>query len=167
MTDLSHCPRTSGEGAGVAIPVFSLRSEDGFGVGEFLDLKPLADWGSQVGLKLIQILPVNDTTATHTWMDSYPYAAISAFALHPIYLNLAGVADTKNKELLAAVEPLRRRLNALDTVDYEAVMKAKLGFLKRLFRLQGAAAFRTKEYKAFFRGQRALVGAVRGVLFPA
>ena len=68
----------------------------------------------QAGLKLIQILPVNDTTATHTWTDSYPYAAISAFALHPLYLNLAAVADVKNKKLLAALEPERRRLNALD-----------------------------------------------------
>ena len=82
------CRQTRGRGRGVAIPVFSLRSENSFGVGEFEDLKLLADWGRQAGLKLIQILPVNDTTATHTWADSYPYAAISAFALHPIYLNL-------------------------------------------------------------------------------
>jgi 4-alpha-glucanotransferase len=58
-------------------------------------LKPLADWGKAAGLKLIQLLPVNDTSATHTWKDSYPYAAISAFALHPLYLNLAAVANRK------------------------------------------------------------------------
>ncbi len=81
-------PNLSWKGAGVAIPVFSLRSEQSFGVGEFNDLKLLVDWSKKVGLKLIQILPVNDTTATHTWTDSYPYAAISAFALHPMYLNL-------------------------------------------------------------------------------
>ncbi len=137
-------------GAGVAIPVFSLRSENSFGVGEFEDLKLLADWGRQAGLKLIQILPVNDTTATHTWTDSYPYAAISAFALHPIYLNLAGIANARNKKLLAALEPERRRLNALATVDYEAVMKAKLGFLEKIFPSQKAATFRSKDYKTFF-----------------
>ena len=87
-TGLSVLPADTWQGAGVAIPVFSLRSENSFGVGEFADLKLLADWGRQAGLKLIQILPVNDTSATHTWKDSYPYAAISAFALHPIYLNL-------------------------------------------------------------------------------
>ena len=37
---------------------------------------------------MIQLLPINDTTAMHSWTDSYPYAAISAFALHPLYLNL-------------------------------------------------------------------------------
>jgi len=143
-------PANTWKGAGVAIPVFSLRSENSFGVGEFEDLKLLADWGRQVGLKLIQILPVNDTTATHTWVDSYPYAAISAFALHPIYLNLAGVANAKNKKLLAGLEPERRRLNALNTVDYEAVMRAKLGFLKQIFPSQKAATFRSKDYKTFF-----------------
>ena len=137
-------------GAGVAVPVFSLRSENSFGVGEFADLKLLADWGKKVGLKLIQLLPVNDTSATHSWKDSYPYAAISAFALHPIYLNLAAVANAKNKKLLQALEPERQRLNALETVDYEAVMSAKLGFLKTIFPLQKAATFRTREYKDFF-----------------
>ena len=137
-------------GAGVAVPVFSLRSEHSFGVGEFADLKPLADWGKKVGLKLIQLLPVNDTSATKTWKDSYPYAAISAFALHPQYLNLAAVASKANQKALAALEPERQRLNALDAVDYEAVMAAKLGFLKKIFPSQKAATFRSKEYKKFF-----------------
>jgi len=141
-------------GGGVAIPVFSLRSENSFGVGEFADLKPLADWGGKVGLKLIQLLPVNDTSATHSWKDSYPYAAISAFALHPIYLNLAAVASVKNQQLLRALEPERRRLNTLETVDYEAVMSAKLGFLKTIFPLQKAVTFRRRDYKAFFAGNR-------------
>ena len=66
----ANLPDDSWHGAGVAVPVFSLRSEKSFGVGEFLDLKPLADWGKQVGLKLIQLLPVNDTGATGTWRCS-------------------------------------------------------------------------------------------------
>jgi len=141
-------------GAGVAVPVFSLRSESSFGVGEFADLKLLADWGKKTGLKLIQLLPINDTSATGTWQDSYPYAAISAFALHPLYLNLAAVADTKNRRLLAALEPERERLNALDALDYAAVMKAKLGFLRQIFPLQKAATFRSADYKTFFAGNK-------------
>src|SRR5450756_1872273 len=81
----ANLPVEHWRGAGVAVPVFSLRSENSFGAGEFLDLKLLADWGKQAGLKLIQLLPVNDTGATQTWKDSYPYAAISTFALHPLY----------------------------------------------------------------------------------
>jgi 4-alpha-glucanotransferase len=65
------------KGAGIAIPVFSLRRENGWGIGEFSDLKGLTDWAAEAGLQLIQTLPVNDTIARHTWKDSYPYAAIS------------------------------------------------------------------------------------------
>ncbi len=128
----------------------ALRSENSFGVGEFADLKLLADWGKKAGLKLIQLLPVNDTSATHTWKDSYPYAAISAFALHPIYLNLAAVANAKNQKLLEALEPERQRLNALDTVDYEAVMTGQTRFLQKIFPSQKAATFRAQEYQDFF-----------------
>lgn len=143
-------PVDAWKGAGVAIPVFSLRSENSFGVGEFEDLKLLADWARGAGLKLIQILPVNDTTATHTWTDSYPYAAISAFALHPLYLNLARVATGRNKTRLKQLEPERKRLNDLDTVDYEAVMKAKLGFLREIFPSQKAKTFANASYRQFF-----------------
>ena len=147
-------PANTWKGAGVAIPVFSLRSENSFGVGEFTDLELLADWGSQAGLKLIQILPVNDTTATHTWTDSYPYAAISAFALHPIYLNLSRVATGRNQALLKKLEPERRRLNALDALDYEAVMTAKLNFIKQIFPSEKAKVFQSQDYRRFFSDHR-------------
>jgi 4-alpha-glucanotransferase len=146
----ANFPPEAWRGAGVAIPVFSLRSENGFGVGEFLDLKLLADWGKKVGLKLIQLLPVNDTSATKTSIDSYPYAAISAFALHPLYLNLAAVANSINKALLKELEPERQRLNALPAVDYEAVIHAKLDFLKKIFPSQKKETFDNREYKQFF-----------------
>lgn len=145
----ARLPAETWKGAGVAIPVFSLRSEKSFGVGEFTDLKLLADWCQQTGLKVIQVLPVNDTTSTHTWMDSYPYSAISAFALNPIYLNLAKVASGKNKALLKSLEPERSRLNALPEIDYAAVMRAKREFLKQIFPAQKVATFRSKDYRAF------------------
>ena len=147
----ARLPLEPWRGAGVAIPVFSLRSERSFGIGEFLDLKALADWGKGVGLKLIQILPVNDTTVNYTRADSYPYAAISAFALHPIYINLAAVARAENQKLLDALEPQRQLLNGLDAVDYEAVIKAKLAFLRQIFPSQKTATFSSKEYKTFFK----------------
>ena len=143
-------PATTWKGAGVAIPVFSLRSEASFGVGEFTDLKLLTDWCRQVGLRLIQILPVNDTIATHTWRDSYPYSAISAFALHPQYLNLNCVAAGRNKALLKSLEPERQQLNALAEVDYEGVLKSKLAFVKRLYLLQKAKTFQSQAYRQFF-----------------
>lgn len=143
-------PADTWHGAGVSIPVFSLRSEAGFGVGEFLDLKKLVDWCRLTGLKMIQLLPINDTTATHTSADSYPYSAISAFALHPIYLHLPAMVEPNNRKLLAPAEPQRQRLNALPELDYDAVVSAKLTLLKEVCALQKQATFGRSDYAAFF-----------------
>lgn len=124
------------KGAGVAIPVFSLRSENSFGTGEFSDIELLVDWAKQTGLKLIQLLPVNDTTATHTWLDSYPYAAVSAFALHPLFLNLNKIADSKNASIIKTIKQKQKELNALPEVDYEQVMQYKFDTVKKLYHEQ-------------------------------
>ena len=146
----ARLPLNPWRGVGVAIPVFSLRTEKSFGVGEFSDLKALVDWCTRVGLKLIQILPINDTSATHTWVDSYPYSSISAFALHPIYLNLSQLVSATNTKLLAAVEVERERLNGLSALDYEAVMKAKLDLLRQIYASQKNGTFKSKDYRTFF-----------------
>ncbi|MCB0533306.1 MAG: 4-alpha-glucanotransferase [Lewinellaceae bacterium] len=132
-------PNRRWRGAGVAIPVFSLRSKNSFGVGEFTDLPALADWAQAVGLKLIQLLPINDTTATHTWTDSYPYAAISAFALHPIYLNVAEVAGKAQAALLKPYAKTQQELNAAAAVDYEGVLQSKWAIIKKLYAAQKTA----------------------------
>ena len=128
-----QAPVVNWKGAGVAIPVFSLRSKKSFGVGEFTDIPLLIDWAKKTGLKLVQLLPINDTTATHTWRDSYPYAAISAFAMHPLFINLEKVAG---KEFAHIVKPLKKKqkqLNELADFDYEQVMKFKWSALKELY----------------------------------
>lgn len=146
----ARLPAAPWKGAGIAIPVFSLRSEKSFGTGEFSDLKALVDWCQRAGLKLIQILPINDTSATHTWLDSYPYSSISAFALHPIYLNLSQIVSPTNKKLLTQMEAERARLNSLEFLDYEAVWKAKLNLLKQIYSLQKDQTFKSKAYQKFF-----------------
>lgn len=144
-------PLQKWKGAGVAIPVFSLRSKSSFGVGEFLDIPKLADWAKLTGLKLIQLLPINDTTATHTWMDSYPYAAISAFALHPIYINLAAVAGTKKAAKLRALRKVQEQLNNKTVLDYESVIRIKLTTLRDLYEEIGEDCFKTDPYKKFYK----------------
>ena len=144
-------PNDTWKGAGVSIPVFSLRSKDSFGVGEFTDLKLLVDWARKSGLKLIQILPVNDTTATHTWADSYPYASISGFALHPMYLNLESVAGKKYSDELKSLRKKQKQLNELAELDYEQVMKFKLSMLKEIFMLQKQEFLKGHEFLEFFK----------------
>ncbi|MEO6637578.1 MAG: 4-alpha-glucanotransferase [Ginsengibacter sp.] len=129
----ARCPVTYWKGAGVAIPVFSLRTEKSFGVGEFNDMLLLVDWAKKTGLKVIQILPVNDTTAHHTWKDSYPYAAISAFAIHPLYINLEKVAGKEFSHIVKPLKKKKKQLNDLARFDYEQVMKFKLSALRELF----------------------------------
>lgn len=141
-------------GAGIAIPVFSLRSESSFGVGEFTDLKLLADWAQQTGLKMIQILPVNDTTATKNWADSYPYAAISAFALHPLYINLQKVAGNKFFTGNKLFADKQQQLNALKEVDYVEVLHAKLDFLREIYRDIEESFFKTDSFLDFFTGNK-------------
>ena len=146
----AQLPNDTWRAAGIAIPVFSLRTENSFGVGEFNDIKLLADWAKSVQLKLIQLLPVNDTTATHTWTDSYPYAAISAFALHPMYVNILSIAGSKSHAVVKSLTKKQKELNALGVVDYEEVMKHKWGALKSLYAEQKKAFHQDAAFIRFF-----------------
>lgn len=151
-------PAPTWRGAGVAIPVFSLRSKKSWGVGEFSDILLLVDWAKSVGLKIIQLLPVNDTTATHTWVDSYPYSAVSAFALHPIYLNMEQLAGKKHAALLKPYQKTQKTLNALEAVDYEAVMKLKWEIIRQLYQLQKDEWAGDKAYQTYFSENRHWLG---------
>lgn len=142
------------KGTGVAIPVFSLRTANGFGTGEFADIKLLVDWAKKTGLKLIQLLPINDTTATHTFLDSYPYAAISAFALHPLYLNLEKLAGSKNSAIIKPLKLKQAELNKLPVVDYDAVMEIKFSAARDLYNLQKKEFLNDTKYFEFFELNR-------------
>ncbi|WP_262920689.1 4-alpha-glucanotransferase [Hymenobacter sp. 5516J-16] len=148
-------PTGNWRGAGVALPVFALRSRRGLGVGEFPDLKLLVDWAVATGLKLVQVLPINDTVATHTWVDSYPYAAISVFALHPQYLNLEAIAELQDEAARQELAQLRKDLNAKDFVDYEPVMNTKWKFIKQLYQQEKNRFLADADYQQFRREQQA------------
>ncbi len=141
--------RPAWRGAGVAIPVFSVRSNDDFGVGDFYDLKLMVDWAVATGQKFLQILPINDTTMTHTWTDSYPYNANSTFALHPMYLRLSELGRLNDEGRQRYFDDLAKELNALATVDYERVNKAKNEFTRAIFRQEGEKTLGTLEFKEF------------------
>ncbi|TAD85120.1 MAG: 4-alpha-glucanotransferase [Bacteroidetes bacterium] len=147
-------PNTGFKGAGVAIPVFSLRTARSFGVGEFTDLKLLVDWSKHIGLKLIQLLPVNDTTSTNTWLDSYPYAPISVFALHPLYLNVYHMAGKKHGKLLVDLDLQKEDLNALPEIDYELVMKTKWRAIADLYEAMKVDWLADPQYQLFFEANK-------------
>jgi 4-alpha-glucanotransferase len=135
--------------AGVVVPVFSLRSEHSYGVGDFGDLKRMVDWAVATGMKFIQTLPVNDTTTDGHWHDSYPYNIVSVMALHPHYVDLESAGTLRSKAQMTQFQRRRQELNALSYSDYEAVDRVKNEYLQMLFDEQGKSLMATKEYKAF------------------
>eukprot|EP01132_Coremiostelium_polycephalum_P009919 gene9919-12163_t len=139
----SHIWRTTG----VAIPVFSIRTRNGLGVGEFNDIKTMVDWAVETGLHMIQILPINDTTVYYTWRDSYPYSAVSVYALHPIYINIDSM--TKDVKILEKTKLHREKFNQLPTLDYDEVMNIKLQLLNEIYQLEKNSLEKNSEFLEF------------------
>ena len=137
--------------AGTQVPVFSLRTRKGAGIGDFGDLKTMIDFVASSGQKVLQLLPINDTTITHTWTDSYPYSCISVFAIHPQYADLHALPELKDAKARAEAEKTRAELNALDKIDYEKVNDFKINYLRQIFNQEGEKMMKTAEYKAFFQ----------------
>lgn len=144
-------PAGNWKGAGVALPVFGLRSDIGLGTGEFNDLFEWIDWAHQCGLQMVQILPVNDTTANHTWVDSYPYAAISVFGLHPLYLHLDALDAPLDSNWTKKLKSQRTTLNLLPEIDYEAVMQFKLAYARAAYEAVADTFLQDKATLAFIQ----------------
>ena len=138
------------KGAGTVIPIFSLRSESSFGVGDFGDLKKMIDWCAKTNQRVLQVLPINDTNITHTWQDSYPYNSISIYALHPQYTDLRQLPEIKDEALGRKFQELQKELNALSQIDYERVNNAKMDYLRVIYAQEGAQMMKTEAFKQFF-----------------
>jgi len=151
-----HFIRTipSWKAAGVAIPVFSLRSRKSMGIGEFYDLKLMIDWAKETNQKMIQILPINDTILYHSNYDSYPYNAVSVYALHPVYLHPEAIAKIKDKDRRAYFSAKRKELNAKSFSDYQHVMNVKWEYFREIYPENAPKVFKTDEYKVFFAENR-------------
>ncbi len=140
--------------AGTVLPVFALRSQEDWGVGDFGDLKTLTDWAVQTGQRVLQLLPVNDTTLTRTWQDSYPYNEVSVFALHPLYADLRSLPEPADKNTAKRLEKRRQELNALPQLDYEAVLQLKTERLKDAFRQEGKKVLESAAFMNFYEANK-------------
>lgn len=136
--------------AGTVIPVFSLRSEESYGVGDLGDLRKMIDWVKKTRQRIIQVLPVNDTTVSHTWRDSYPYSAISIYAIHPMYISLPLMGALQDEDRAAYYENIRKELNENDSVDYERVNQYKLAYCREYFKQEGVSVLESDSFKEFF-----------------
>ena len=128
-----ECDKFLWKGAGINIPVFSIRTANSWGSGDFKDILLMVDYAASIGIKMLQLLPVNDTTSTLFDKDSYPYSAISSFALHPKLLCVQKMAYSFSEEILEEEKVEIQRLNKLSFCDHSGVMKLKFAVLKRIF----------------------------------
>ena len=140
--------------SGVSIPVFSLRTENSHGTGDFADLCTMVDWASATGLSMIQLLPINDTTAHISWRDSYPYNCISTLALHPIYINPYAVGKLEDKNLQLQFEKEGKVLNSREHLDYEGVWRSKMRFLRAIYAQEKENTFAEPGYYTFSKLNR-------------
>ncbi len=145
-----HFDMPAWKGAGVAIPVFSLKSKNSFGVGDFGDMKKMVDWAVSTQQKVVQILPINDTTMTGTWTDSYPYSSISIYAFHPMYMDLKQLGKLKDKDRMNEFTARQKELNELPAIDYEAVNKVKWDYFHQIYEQEGKKVLSSKGFQDFF-----------------
>lgn len=138
---------------GTSIPVGSLKTKNSCGIGEFLDLIPFADFCKKSNLKIIQLLPVNDTGT-----ESSPYSALSAFALHPLYIRLDALPELqesgkdeklaeKQKKLLSKAKKIKKEFDAFNRFPYTKLRNAKLDFLKEVFDTFSSSILKDKDLK--------------------
>ena len=141
--------------AGVVIPVFSLRTEHSYGVGDFTDLKEMISWAAQVGMHVVQILPINDTMMSGKWQDSYPYNAISIYAFHPLYADINALPKLKDKLKMETFKIRQQELNRAPQMDYEKSIDVKLEYFRLAFEQEWTTVSASSEYKRFFEANKA------------
>ncbi|MFW5801424.1 MAG: 4-alpha-glucanotransferase [Spirochaeta sp.] len=134
---------------GTAVPVSALRSRESIGCGEFADLLPLAQWCKKVGLEIIQLLPINDTGS-----QSSPYFALTAFALHPMYLRIQDLPELAHqpelaKKLQTRITKIKKVLNAHERMDYEGTLTAKMELIKTVFAANTEEILNSRELSAW------------------
>lgn len=108
---------------GLICPLFFLKTENSSCIGEYPDLKKLADFAKNCGFNIIQLLPIFDTGP-----ESSPYSSRSCYGLNPIFLSL------KNLEGLDTSDPTYLKLyEKPDSVffDYYNTYTTKMLILKK------------------------------------
>jgi len=142
------------KGAGINVQLSSLKSKKNWGVGDFAALQLLSDWCKKADIKMIQLLPINDTIATYTNKDSYPYSAISVFALHPIFMDITSLASQYHFIVEDAILKQVQKLNQRSTFDYESVSILKIEIINAIFRKQKLEFVKTASFKSFFKSNQ-------------
>lgn len=135
--------------AGLVAPVFSMRHEGDYGVGDFGSLRKAIDWAASASLHVVQLLPINDTTFYRDWRDSYPYNAISVDALHPIYMDFSALPALRSQATQKKFEAEAAKLRAMPTLQYPEVVQLKEAYLRQHFLDHGVTLMQRKSLRLF------------------
>ncbi len=154
--------------SGIVVPLFSLVSDQGWGIGEFGDLPMFARWLMEAGQSIVQILPIHEMPP----IETSPYSAMTAMALDPIYIRMAGVADFSGLggelALDGAEQAEIKRLQQTPRIEYASIRRLKDRWLRRSFdrflRLEVSRGTpRAARFDAFVAAQCMVAGRVRVV----
>lgn len=140
--------------AGTVLPLFSMRSRHGWGIGDFGDIKLMAQWLRETGQNILQLLPLNDTTIFGGDEDSYPYNCVSVYALNPIYMDMSVLPPLHSEKARRYYETHRTKLNDAPAVQYSHVYALKMKYLRDLFNEQGSELLATEECRRFFESEK-------------
>ncbi|MCE1206020.1 MAG: 4-alpha-glucanotransferase [Spirochaetia bacterium] len=135
---------------GTAVPLFALRDSETSVCGEFPSLKALGDLAKDWNLNLIQLLPVNDTGT-----GASPYSALSAFALHPVYIRIEDISwkgSAASKEKIASMlSDFATRYAGNKRVPFDQIVAEKLAILREIWNSANPAPM--KRIEAFIKAQ--------------
>src|SRR5688572_30480248 len=119
--------------AGILIPLFSIPSSRSWGIGEIGDIADAARWLESAGMKVLQLLPINEMPPEET----SPYSAMSAMAIDPLFISVEQIEDFSAAGGINAMpEEFRAELQAVRssaTVEYAGVRRLKHAALRRAF----------------------------------
>jgi 4-alpha-glucanotransferase len=128
--------------AGVLAPLFALRGQDDLGIGDLGALREFIDWVAEIGFKLVQILPINETGA-----DNSPYNAISAMAIEPTTVHVApnSPRDLTHEDFEAALADIDLPGLRRGRVKYRQIKELKQRLLEKAFANFSAQADETRK----------------------
>ena len=126
-------PPSASRKAGILLPLFSLSSTRSWGIGEIGDIEPTVRWLEGAGIRLLQLLPINEMPPG----ESSPYSALSAMAIDPQFITLDHVEDFVALGGEAGLPPdVRARLEAVraaPSIDYASLRALKQDALRHSF----------------------------------
>lgn len=133
--------------AGVAVPLFSLRRNGDAGCGDFASLEAFAPLVQQMGMSIVQLLPIEDTTLYGDDRDSYPYRPIASTVLNPIYIALDKLPPLQDQSLECELQQEALRLHRQSSISYTEVWQLKRHWLWAAYREQAGCSKHFQELR--------------------